>query len=469
MPWRHSLRARLVAGIGLLAGAAVVAGSAASYAVVQAQLRRQVDDSLLSQPIVHAPVDLLCEPVPDIFGGLLRQQLRMQRVAADGSSCRPDGGSALPVDQQDVQVARTGRGGGLRDVEVDGVHLRLRVGPAAGPGYAVQVARPLTETDTALAQLATFLISGTLLSLLAVTGLSVLVSRRLLGPVDALTGAAEHIAETGDLNVPIEVEGRDEVARLAVAFNRMTARLATSRQRQRQLVADAGHELRTPLTSLRTNVELLARSQDSGRPLDPAVSRRLYANITAQTEELTGLIEKLAELAQDQPADATGAMVRLDDVVRRAHERARLRAGPVRLEVSGLTACELVGDAEALERAVVNLLDNAIKFSPPDGQVALGLVVQHGTAVIEVRDHGPGISAEDLPHVFDRFWRAPESRDLPGSGLGLAIVQQTAERHDGTVTLAPAPGGGTLVRLCLPVPAQGVLASTAEEPDPAAG
>jgi len=223
-------------------------------------------------------------------------------VAADGSVCSPDA-AVLPVTEQDRAVAVTGAGDGLRDVIADGVHLRMRVVPA-GEGYALQLARPLTEVDTALDELATFLVIATVLTLGSVVGLGALIARRLTGPVLALTEAAEHVERTDDLTVPIAVEGRDEVARLAAAFNRMTAQLARSRQRQQQLVADASHELRTPLTSLRTNVELLARSQDSGRPLEPEVTRRLFANITAQTAELTESVGTLSQVSASRARPA---------------------------------------------------------------------------------------------------------------------------------------------------------------------
>jgi two-component system sensor histidine kinase MprB len=422
-----------------------------SLGAVHSQLLHQVDDSLLVQPLAPLPVEVLCQPLPEVFAVTSRLQIRLQRVSADGSACGPDSATSIPVSAQDIAVARTGTGGGLRDAYSGKIHLRVRVLPARTKGYAVQVARPLTETDDTLARLATFLISGTLLTLLTVTGLAVLLARRLLGPVGALTWAAEHITRTDDLNVPIEVTGHDEVARLATAFNQMTVRLAHSRQRQQQLVVDASHELRTPLTSLRTNIELLARSQKTGRPLAPEVSSRLYTNITAQTIELTGLIEELMELARDQLADVGIEPVPLDDVITRAVERVRLRAARNPVAIAELQPCDVRGDPQSLERAVVNLLDNAVKFSPDDAPVTVSLRVRGRTAVVEIRDHGRGISQEDLPWVFDRFWRAADSRDLPGSGLGLAIVRQTAQAHGGTVDLAPADGGGTLAHLHLPL------------------
>ncbi|MGV8966283.1 MAG: ATP-binding protein [Cellulomonas sp.] len=444
----RTLRSRLVIGIGLLAGIAVIAASVAAFAIVNTQLRHQIDESLRAQPVAFATRADFCDPRLGL-GRTSRLQIQVQRVAADGTACSPDD-AVLPVTEQDRAVAATGTGGGLRDVTDDGVHLRMRVAPAGG-GYALQLARPLTEVDTSLRELGFFLALTATLTLGAVITLGVLFARRLTRPVLALTAAAEHIAQTDDLAVPIAVDGHDEVARLAVAFNRMTAQLARSRDRQQQLVADASHELRTPLTSLRTNVELLARSHDTGRPLTDDVTRRLYANITAQTAELTELIKELVDLARDQPPDLGTEPLQFDDVVSRAVERARPRAGDRPVEIAALALCEVRGDGQALERAVINLLDNAVKFSPPDTPVVVALREDGSYAIVEVTDAGRGIAADELPRVFDRFWRSDTSRDLPGSGLGLAIVQQTAHAHGGTIELRRAGEHGTVARLSVPL------------------
>jgi len=214
---------------------------------------------------------------------------------------------------------------------------------------------------------------------------------------------------------------------------------------QRQLVADAGHELRTPLTSLRTNIEVLARQDDM-----PALDREcLLADAVAQLEELTVLVGDLVELAREDPAPAQDDLtdVRLDDVVERAVERARLHAPELEIRIRENTPAVAIGNRALLERAVANILDNACKWSPPGGTIDVALA----GGELSVRDHGPGIDPEDLPNVFDRFYRAPTARSMPGSGLGLAIVRNAALAHGGSVTAQPAPGGGTVIRLLLPV------------------
>jgi two-component system sensor histidine kinase MprB len=257
----------------------------------------------------------------------------------------------------------------------------------------------------------------------------------------------EQIARTEDLR-PLPVEGDDEIARLATAFNQMLTALAASRDRQRRLVADAGHELRTPLTSLRTNIDLLSQADaDDGRGggLPPEARAELLDDVRAQIEELTTLIGDLVELARDEPLTHVVEPADLAEVVDRALQRVRRRAPGVTFDVS-TAPWWVVGEPAALERAVTNLLDNAAKWSPADGTVT----VRVAGGVLTVDDQGPGIAPEDLPHVFERFYRAKESRSMPGSGLGLSIVRQVVERHAGTVSAERRPEGGTRFTVVLP-------------------
>jgi two-component system sensor histidine kinase MprB len=210
---------------------------------------------------------------------------------------------------------------------------------------------------------------------------------------------------------------------------------------QRQLVADASHELRTPITSLRTNIEVLAESE--ALPRDERT--RLLADVEEQITELGLLVADLIELARgDQPRRDTED-VRLDELVGEAVARARRHAPAVRFEVS-LEPAVVEGSRDRLARAVNNLLDNAAKHSPPGGIVE----VEAGPDGVRVRDHGAGMAEEDIPHLFDRFYRGVSARGRTGSGLGLAIVRQVAEQHHGSVRAANAPGGGAEFALSLP-------------------
>ncbi|MGN6132006.1 MAG: HAMP domain-containing sensor histidine kinase, partial [Nocardioidaceae bacterium] len=276
------------------------------------------------------------------------------------------------------------------------------------------------------------------------------VAHNGLRPVRRLTAAAEEIARTEKLE-PIEVEGNDEIARLARAFNAMLAALAASRDRQRQLVADAGHELRTPLTSLRTNLDLLGQADARGG-LSEEARAELMDDVRFQIEELTTLIGDLTELAREDGPQADEELVDLAEVLQRALERVRRRAPNLEFDVRA-EPWWVTGEPSALERAATNLLDNAAKWSPPLGTVTVRLT--QGTLLVD--DQGRGIAEEDLPHVFDRFYRSPEARTMPGSGLGLAIVRQVAQRHGGTVRAGRSRDGGASFSMHIPgsdVPAE---------------
>jgi two-component system sensor histidine kinase MprB len=318
------------------------------------------------------------------------------------------------------------------------------------PGTALVASESFDEEDAVLKSLSLvlILISAAGVVVAAVAGTA--VARGGLRPVLRLTEATERVARTGDLR-SIPVSGDDELARLTQSFNAMLGGLAESREQQRRLVADAGHELRTPLTSLRTNLELLIASRKPGAPtLSEQDTAELYSDVRGQVDELTTLIGDLVELARQDAPQVVHEPVELVEVVERALDRARRRGSGMRFDVA-LQPWSLLGDSSALERAVMNLLDNAVKFSPPEGVIGVTLrPLGDGTAVIEVTDQGPGISDDDLPHVFERFYRSEEARTLPGSGLGLSIVLQAAQRHGGMAYANHAPGGGALMAIRLP-------------------
>jgi two-component system sensor histidine kinase MprB len=386
-----------------------------------------------------------------------------QVVGASGTILdRSARGVSLPVDARTRLLAAKGGRSFFRDAYVDGTHLRILAEPL-GAGRAVQFAQPLTEVDSLLDRL------RLILALLVVGGiaLAALLGRLVAGaavqPLKHLTETTEHVALTRDLSRRIEPAGEDELGRLASSFNAMLdalehsmSALDASVHAQRQLVADASHELRTPVTSLRTNIEIL---QQQGQDMDPEDNRRLLTDVVEQVEELTLLMNDLIDLARGEEPRADTEELRLDLLVSEVVERARRRVPATPLLVE-LEPTIVAGVPARLERAVGNLIDNAIKYSPPGEPVDVRL--QAGT--LAVRDHGPGISAEDLPFIFDRFYRGAEARGRPGSGLGLAIVRQVAAQQGGSVAAEPASGGGTLMRLRLP--GAEVLASSPEGEPP---
>jgi two-component system sensor histidine kinase MprB len=438
----RSLRSRLVAAAMAAVFVAVSGVVLVAYAAVRHELRRPLDAQLRAQTATLQGQAGRANP----FGVRLRTEIGqvggyVQVLADTGATGRPDGQAVLPVSDADRTVARRGDVEVLRDATVDGRPVRMLTSPLLD-GFAVQVALPRTTMDAQLRRLTrAFLVVGAL-GLGIAAGLALLVARRALAPVSGLTEAAERIAETRDLTLRIDASRDDELGRLAASFNTMLSALESSVGAQRQLVADASHELRTPLASLRTNVELLHRVDE----LAPDVREEVIAAVVGQVEELTSLVSDVVELARgDEPAESW-ADVAYDDLVLTAVDRAKRHWPGATFEVTTVPVT-VRGVARRLDRAVTNLLDNAAKFSGAGARVEVTL---DANATLTVRDHGPGVPVEALPHVFGRFYRAEEARALPGSGLGLAIVQQLAESHGGRVSLRNADGGGTVAELTLP-------------------
>ena len=435
-----TLRARLTLSAALAVAAAVILASILVYFVVRSELRGEVDESLRERAaqIERRPFDQGFPPIPPPeFGG---PGGYVQLVAADGSMLRQRGFTLeLPVDERTLEVAAGDGGTFLEDATVSGTHVRMIVVPFA-EGLALQIARPLDEVDGVLDRLRWILFAIALggSGLAALLGLA--VARSALVPTRRLTEAAEDITATQDLRRRVDTDRKDELGRLAVAFNTMLATLEDSVEAQRRLVSDASHELRTPLTSLRTNVEILGKAEE----LPDDERRRLLDDVDAELDELSRLVADVVDLARDGEPERIEEDIRLDQLVADAVERARRRAPEVTFETA-FDDTVVHGSRERLHRAVSNLLDNAVKWSPDGGAVEVR--VADGT--VSVRDHGPGIAEEDLGKVFDRFYRAPAARGLPGSGLGLAIVRQVAESHGGAVGAERADGGGTIVTLRL--------------------
>ena len=439
-----TFRARLTLVAAAAVAVTIVLASFLLFFVVRNQLQNEVDEGLrqraaeIQQLPQHRLERAFFGPGPELGEARGYPQL----VRGDGRTLRAQGNTTpLPVRERDLAVARGEDEGFMRDADVGGTHVRIITVPYPfEPGIAIQVARPLDEVDNAVSRVRTFLlvIGASGIALAALLGL--LISGAALAPIRRLTQATESVAETGDLSQRIEVQGRDELSRLAERFNTMLAALEESTRAQQALVADASHELRTPLTSLRTNIEVLAQD----RPLPPGERERLLSDVVEQLEEMTALVGELIELARGEQFAAEPEDVRLDLIAASALERAR-RNRPAVTFTADLEEVPLRGVPATLERAIGNLLDNAAKWSPPGATVEL--VVRDGE--VHVRDHGPGIAAEDLPFVFDRFYRAKAARGMPGSGLGLAIVRQVAEAHGGDVAAEAADGGGTLMRMRL--------------------
>jgi two-component system, OmpR family, sensor histidine kinase MprB len=470
-----SLRTRVSLLVMVTVGLTLAVGSIVSYMVVRNEVINRVDQDLQQRTSFVrnaglADPDVLLQPADSrvpVSAVLYSLGLEESLVGSDGSTIEPppikisvqNGQTitvrpAAPVGQPEIDVANGSSDKSVRTVvESDGTYRVIAV--PLGRGLALVIATPMAAT------LATLHTLGLVSVILGVLGVAIagtagfFLGRAALRPVERLTVATEYIARTGDLR-RIEVTGDDELARLTTSFNTMLVALARSQDYQRRLVADAGHELRTPLTSMRTNLDLLAQAM--AEPDNPRLSAEdrveLMNDVRAQMEELSLLISDLVELSRDERPVHAIEQIDFSEVVERAVQRVQRRASSLTYDVQ-LAPWYLQGDPAALERAVTNLLDNAAKWSPPGGSVTVSL----REGALQVSDQGPGIADEDLPHIFERFYRSPEARTMPGSGLGLAIVRQVAENHGGRVAAARAPGGGALLGVWLP----GVTGPTAEE------
>ena len=431
-----SLRARVAFAVGAVVFCALAIVAAVVYPAVGANLRGNSDASLV-QVAENAPVLARQLKQTGTFGQLVPfgdTQLQILPTAAAG----PTNGF-VDVTDHDVQVAAGTDKPYFYDEVYRSVDYRIYTTQFPGnPGVLVRVARPVSDaasTQTALGWLLAALVPAAAIGAAVVARLA---AGRVLRPVGRLTETVELIRATGDLSAPIETPGQDEISRLGQAFAAMTAALDESVGAQRRLVADASHELRTPLTSLITNLELVDE-----RPDDPSAPG-LVAAALAEAGELRVLINDLVDLARDGRASFHIEDVRLDLVAERVAARAADRAPGLVYELDCRPTL-VRGDPDALERAVGNLVDNALKWSPPGGRIRISAAA--GT--VEVSDDGPGIPADDLPYVFDRFYRSAKARALPGSGLGLAIVHRIADMHNGTVEAIPLQQG---VKLRISVP-----------------
>ncbi|USX52293.1 HAMP domain-containing sensor histidine kinase [Lentzea sp. HUAS12] len=446
---RRSLRTRLT----VIAATAIAASVFLSFQVASElldwELRATAEDQLRADSRVLAAnaeraglAQVELPPYPGA-GRLVRV------VLPDGSTRTPDGQPALPPVSADAGRVAQGAAADLMesgDSDDDGFFVyTVRAG-----GGAVQVARVADDSPINRFGLGMLLIGLLCVACGALVGRA--VARAGLAPIDRLTAAAVRVARTRDLDADIPDEGGGEIRQLIRSINDMLAALRDSRLAQRLLAEDAAHELKTPLTSLRLNIELLIRLDRRGT-LDsalPSESRtRLLHDLGAQVAELSTLAAELTDLARGDVSDENTELLDLADVVVAASAQACSRMPDVEVALD-VDSVWVSGRPAALRRAVLNLVDNAGKWSPAGQPIEVRLRASGATAVLEVDDAGPGIDAADAPRVFDRFYRADSARALPGSGLGLSIVQRVVDAHGGRATVARSARGGALLRVDLP-------------------
>jgi two-component system sensor histidine kinase MprB len=418
---------------------AAIGASVAMYLVVQDQLIKQVDQNLQAAasgpirepggPFHRSPGDVSNRP--EVFG---------QIINASGAVVQGDGGYSIPsLVTAEVRAVAAGKAPEFWATATSS-ESRVRIYVRPIQNGAIEVAQELAPIDALLAQTRLLLIAFAAGAILLAAAFGALIGRAALAPVKRLTATVEEVTKTRDLSRRVAEQGRDELSRLGRSFDAMLGQLETSLRSQRQLVADASHELRTPLTALRTNLELLER----GQPTDPVERQQLLRDLVLQMERLTTLVGDLIEVAREDERPMPFEELKLDEVVHEVVDDVSFRYPNVHFNVTSAPS-SISGVKVRVARAITNLLDNAAKYSPPGATVEVTVA----SGEISVRDHGPGVAAEDASRVFDRFWRSNDSRQLPGSGLGLSIVKDVAESHGGSVTLERPIDGGARFRLRL--------------------
>ena len=445
-----SFRNRLALLLGVFVSVLITVTSLAIFRVVDRSLHSQVD-SFLQDRVSSVSARLESSRDELFFGGrrfrdplgeaLLdtRFDVMSQVIDTSGRAVYTIGEFELPITGIDVEIAQGGAPK-FRDVELAGVSHRMYVVPIEGGG-ALQLGREIEEISESLTRIRGWLIGvGAALVTLAIL-VSWLLARLVTAPLRQLSSAANEVATTGSLDISIHQSGASEVRSLAASLNTMLLRIRQSFERERQFVQDASHELRTPLTSLRVNTELLERPE-----INADEREKILSDIRAEVDSLTAISTELATLAVDQRAIEEPMDVDLADITEIVVDRVCRRTGRSLMvtNTTSMNESQIVAvRLSQFERALTNLLDNAVKFSPEVCQIEVNI---DGKSV-EVVDHGPGIDDTEKERVFTRFYRSHSTRSLPGSGLGLAIVKQFADDHDATVRVTDTPGGGATFQL----------------------
>jgi signal transduction histidine kinase len=473
-----SIRARLTLWIGLILGLVLISFTVGVYSVLARDLLNEVDRSLAERAVqVNNAVRLspgfppgrglrIEIPRPDTFTSA---DTFVQLVTLDGEvvgSSQNLEDVSLPVTAEDLASVQSGSQR-YDQTELNGERIRILSAPLMVRDRLIgliQVARSLERVDQVLGQLR--LIAGA--GLIIAIGLSSLVvwltARAALRPLEQVIETSEAIGSSGDLARRVDAPtSGDEVGRLSGTFNRMLnsleisahslqaayEKLDTALSAQRRFVADASHELRTPLTTIRSNASLLSQyPQVTTEDRQAAMEQ-----IGQEAERMSRLVEGLLTLAR---ADAGQALklqpVALAPLVEDVVSQARTLSGGQHLIGSKIKPVGPIwGHSDSLRQLLLILLENATKYTQPGGQIKIGLEESAGRATLTVADNGAGIAAEDLPHIFERFYRADGSRKTGGTGLGLSIAKWIIEQHGATIQVTSTPGQGTTFTVSFPL------------------
>jgi heavy metal sensor kinase len=455
-----SLRARLTLWYTAAVGAVLVLLGAVALALLDRGLRANVDASL--ETVARTVGSEVREPGPvgvldDMLAALLGPAMADRFFQLRGPRGEPDPRGRVPLPLSETARRNVERGAGtFETVTVPGIAgpVRVLTSPVTDPGgrlvRVVQVAMPLAGVDAARRRFLFTLLGLAPLALGAVAAGGWLVASRALAPVDAMVATARRIGAE-DLSGRIETERReDELGRLASVLNDMLARLERAFATAREFSADAAHELRTPLTILKGEIEVALRAVRS-----PPEYRATLESCAEEVDRLAALVEDLLLLARTdagvvpRPTERVNLADVLGDVAPALHALAE-RAG-TRVVLRAERDVPVRGSAPALFRVILNLVDNAIRHGAVGGPVEIDLARRDGDAVLEIRDHGPGIDPAERERIFARFYRADPARERGGTGLGLPLVRSLVLLHGGRIDVESAPGGGTVFRVRVPL------------------
>jgi two-component system, OmpR family, sensor histidine kinase MprB len=433
-----SLRRRITAAVALAVAAVAVTLGVTGYLSTRSHLISEVQHQLRGRvaPLLRPNANRPAVPAPPVLGGAPGY---FQFVYPNGRVVAGDRGKPqLPADAHVLMISKQARGSFFTTARIHGVHVEVFTVGDPYAHYAIEVALPLTEVDSAVHELSLtygLLVGGGVL-LAGLLGAG--IARTALTPIQRFSRQTEEVTSALDRPRRLEEKGAEELRGLAESFNRTLEALERSIQAQRHLILDASHELRTPMAALRSNIQIFLEAHR----LPEEERSGLQGAIVAELDELTQLVADVVELARGSTPSEHTEPIELDVIVREAVGRAQRRAPELAFSLE-LEPTVIVNAPDRVSRAVTNVIDNARKWSPPNGRIEV--VLRDG--VLRVRDHGPGFKDEDIPSVFDRFYRADEARRMPGSGLGLAIVKQAAEAHGGLAVAANAPDGGAVMRV----------------------
>jgi len=438
-----SFRARVAVLVALVVAIAVACVAGSFLYLARGQAVESIDSKLRLRASaviqLSEKVGRLREFDRRMFGDYAPDDVLLQ-VFDDNRRIWASNVEPLPILPEDLLVAQRKISSRISTTEIAGYRMRVLTLPLRTPGRAAMIARPMDEVDAQLAGLARMSIQIFVIGVAGSGLIGFVVAGRVVRPVRRLTEAATRVAETQNVDQPIDIKRDDEFGQLASSFNEMLGALSLSREQQHRLVTDASHELRTPITSLRTNLEYMQRNSS----IEEDERRLILDDVLFELDELTGLVTELVDLATDQHHMGEAECIELDELVDAVVQRHRRRTSYNIVYTA--TSSQIMAAPGLVERAVSNMVDNALKWNPPDSSVQVR--VENGSVIVS--DSGPGIPVEEHEQVFERFYRTEGARSFPGSGLGLSIVRHVAESFGGQARIIDDGQPGTTIELSFP-------------------